>query len=349
MTVPALAITGLGVPFGRETGLADVSFDVAPGERLAIVGGSGTGKTTLLRAIAGLGAMSAGRVLIAGRDVSTEPPERRDAVYLHQTPLLFPHLSAGENVAFPLRVRGVPDAEVDCRVGEALASVRLETFAGRAPRTLSGGQRHRVALARAVVARPTALLLDEPLSALDPTLRDEVRESLLALQQVYRPALVLVTHDLDEAGLLADRIGVLLDGRLAQVAPPAELFARPATLAVARFLGIPNLVPGVVLADGRFECPLGMLSLHRVDPRPQPGPGVVVFRPRAARIRTDGTVAGEVVEVRHRVRDTTAVVRSADQTIEAQVADGGSPRIGARVAIVVEPEACYPPEPPHRP
>ncbi|MGH7518050.1 MAG: ABC transporter ATP-binding protein [Gemmatimonadales bacterium] len=349
MTAPALAITGLAAPFGRETGLADVSFDVAPGERLAIVGGSGTGKTTLLRAIAGLGAMSAGRVLIGGRDVSTEPPERRDAVYLHQTPLLFPHLSAGENVAFPLRVRSVPDAEVDRRVGEALASVRLETFAGRVPRTLSGGQRHRVALARAVVARPTALLLDEPLSALDPTLRDEVRESLLALQQVYRPALVLVTHDLDEAGLLADRIGVLLDGRLAQVAPPAELFARPATLAVARFLGIPNLVPGVVLADGRFECMLGTLSLHRVDPRPQPGPGVVVFRPRAARIRSDGTVAGEVVEVRHRVRDTTVVVRSADRTIEVQVVDGGPPRIGARVAIAVEPEACYPPEPSRQP
>lgn len=349
MTAPALEIVGLAAPFGRETGLAGVSFDAAPGERLAIVGGSGAGKTTLLRAIAGLGAMSAGRVRIAGRDVSTEPPERRDAVYLHQTPLLFPHLSAGENVAFPLRVRHVPDAEVDRRVGEALASVRLETFAGRAPRTLSGGQRHRVALARAVVARPTALLLDEPLSALDPTLRDEVRESLLALQRAYRPALVLVTHDLDEAGLLADRIGVLLDGRLVQVAPPAELFAHPATLAVARFLGIPNLVPGVVLADGRFQCTLGMLSLHQVDPRPEPGPGVVVFRPRAARISTDGTVAGEVVEVRHRVRDTTVVVRSADQTIEVQVADGGSPPIGTRVAIAVEPEACYLPQPPHRP
>lgn len=333
MTAPALRVESLAAPFGPEAGLADISFDVAPGERVVIVGGSGAGKTTLLRALAGLGAMIRGRVFIAGRDVSGEPPERRDAVYLHQTPLLFPHLSVGDNVAFPLRVRGVAPPDRARRVSEALAAVRLEKLAGRAPRTLSGGQRHRVALARAVVARPSVLLLDEPLSALDPALREDVRESLLALQRAYRPAMVLVTHDLDEAGLLADRIGVLLDGCLAQVARPAELFARPTSLRVARFLGIPNALSGEVGPGGRFQCALG-------ESRPMPplpgGPATAVFGPDAIRVVGEGGIPAEVVELRHRARGTTALVRAAGTTVELRVEPGATVAPGARIAILVD-------------
>jgi ABC-type sugar transport system ATPase subunit len=325
----ALEISQLAAPFGRHPGLSRVSFGVAPGERLVIVGRSGSGKTTLLRAIAGLGGTTAGRVRIGGRDVTAEPAERRDAVYLHQTPLLFPHLSVAGNVAFPLQVRGVGAAEVERRVRDALAAVQLDSFGHRAPRTLSGGQRHRVALARAVVARPAVLLLDEPLSALDPTLREEVREALLALQRAYHPALVLVTHDLDEAGLLADRIGVLIEGRLAQIAPPAELFDRPESLAIAQLLGIPNFLPGRVLADGRFESAIGT---WRPDSPLPAGPATAVFGPDALANLKDG-VAAEVVELRHRPRGTTAIIRLGDHVLEMRLSPGATVVRGDRIGL----------------
>ncbi|HEU5171862.1 MAG TPA: ABC transporter ATP-binding protein [Gemmatimonadales bacterium] len=331
MTAPALRVEGLAVPFGEQAGLTGVAFEVGPAERLAVVGGSGAGKTTLLRAIAGLSPVGAGRVVIGGHDVTALPAERRDAVYLHQSPLLFPHLTAGENVAFPLRVRRVPQAEIVARVRDALAAVRLDGFAARAPRTLSGGQRHRVALARAVVSRPAVLLLDEPLSALDPALREEVRESLLALQRAYRPALVMVTHDLDDAGLLGDRIGVLLGGRLAQLARPEELFARPATLAVARLLGIPNVLPGIVRPGNRFESPLGTVALHGALAGVAVGPAVAVFRPDAAAPAPDGPLSARVTAVRHRARETTILATGAAVQVELPTGSDGVPAMGTLV------------------
>ncbi len=330
MSASALEVSNLAAPFGAGTGLRGVSFSVEPGERLVVVGGSGSGKTTLLRAIAGLGPMSAGRVRISGHDVTADPPERRDAVYLHQTPLLFPHLTAAENVAFPLRVRHVPADDVHGRVRDALAAVRLDTIGGRAPRTLSGGQRHRVALARAVVARPAVLLLDEPLSALDPALRAEVRDSLLALQRAYRPALVLVTHDLDEAGLIADRVAVLLGGRLAQIAPASELFARPASLEIARFLGIPNFLPGRVTEDGRFECPIGAWHPDRALPA---GAATAVFGPDAITVGDGGGVPAEVVALRPGPRGTTAVVQAGSHALEVRLTSGRAPRVGDRLTL----------------
>ncbi len=336
MIAPALRVVQLEAPFGSAPGLLGITFDVPAGERLVVAGSSGAGKTTLLRAIAGLGPMRSGRIEIAGRDATGLPAERRDAVYLHQTPLLFPHLSVFENVAFPLRVRRVAPAAVAPRVREALASVQLEGFAERAPRTLSGGQRHRVALARAVVARPALLLLDEPLAALDPELRQEVREALIALQRAYGPALILVTHDLDEAGLLADRIGVLLDGRLAQMAPPGELFTRPASLAMARFLGLPNSVPGRLDGDGRFESALGTFS-----PTPRAalsGPAVAVFRPDAL-VPSDGPLAGRVLEVRHRARETIAVVAVGDLRLEIRVDPSCPPLPGTELSFALNPRA----------
>jgi ABC-type nitrate/sulfonate/bicarbonate transport system ATPase subunit len=261
-TPPALRVSGLGVTFGGEgrgraagqdpgshpapeglPGLAGVEFVVEPGERLVLVGASGAGKTTLLRAVAGLVPIDRGRVEIGGRDVTHLPPERRGAVYLHQTPVLFPHLTVEQNVAFPLRIRSVPPAELRARVREALDAVRLGELAHRGPGALSGGQRHRVALARAVVARPSLLLLDEPLSSLDPGLRHEIRDVIVTLQAQHRPGLVLVTHDLEEAGLLGHRVGIVMGGGIAQLAPPEALFRTPATLEVARFLGYRNELP----------------------------------------------------------------------------------------------------------
>jgi ABC-type sugar transport system ATPase subunit len=330
----ALRLSGLRVPFGHVPGLHPISLDVEAGERVAIVGASGAGKTTLLRAVAGLVPVIAGRVEIGGRDVTGSPPERRDAVYLNQTPVLFPHLDVFENVAFPLRVRGRTSAEVRDRVDEVLSAVGMSDLARRAPTRLSGGQRHRVALARAIAARPSVLLLDEPLSALDPSLREEVREVILRVQAAERPALLLVTHDIDEAGVMADRIGVLIDRRIAQLDRPADLFARPASLDVARFLGFPNRVAGTVRADGLFECPLG--AVERWDPpTAPPGPAVGVFQPEAARIGSQGA-PGRVLEVRHRLRTTTVVVEVAGSRIEA-VVRGRRPAPGDEVRVSLNP------------
>lgn len=299
---PALLVQGLAVPFGAGPGLRDVSFDVAAGERFVVLGASGAGKTSLLRALAGLSPVTAGTIALGGK-----------AIYLHQTPVLFPHLTVYENVAFPLRVRGRRESEIDSRVRAALASVHMGGFAPRVPRTLSGGQAHRVALARAVVARPALLLLDEPLSSLDPTLREDMRRTILGLQSDWDGALVIVTHDLDEMTALADRVAVLLDRRIAQIASPAELLSRPASLAIARFLG--------------------HMSEMRVS-----GEAIAVFPPTAVRPQATGLPA-RVVALRVRVRGTTAVLALDGAEIEMSVDPLQPPSIGDELTIGLDPRA----------
>lgn len=332
----ALSVEGLRARFGDAPGLEEISLEVAPGERLVLIGPSGAGKSTLLRAIAGLAPVEAGTIRIGGRDVAALPPERRDAVYLHQSPLLFPHLSVWENVAFPLRVRRASETEVRTRVGALLEAVGLGGFGPRAPRTLSGGQRHRVALARAIAARPQVLLLDEPLSSLDPALRGEVREVILAVQREAEPALLLVTHDLEEAGLLGERIGVLLERRLVQVAPPAELFAHPASLGVARLLGIPNLVAGRVRPDGWFVSPLGAWPPPHAPLRA--GAADALLGTDGICIAADGALQGTVVAVWPRVGRTTAVVRIGETEVEVGVDAHAPPPAGSLVALRLIPE-----------
>ncbi len=328
----ALEARGLDVRFGTAIGLRDLSFDVAAGERFVVLGASGAGKTTLLRALGGLLPIAGGRITIAGRDVTEEPPERRDAVYLHQSPLAFPHLSVFENVAFPLRIRRTGAREIKATVDGLLRSVRLEGLADRPPHTLSGGQRHRMALARAMAARPAVLLLDEPLASLDPSLREEVRGTLIDLQAEYQPAVVLVTHDLDEAAELGHRIGVLQVGRLAQVAPPAVLFRHPASLEVARFLKIPNQVAGRVAA-GRFQSPLGEWS----SPGPiRDGPVVAVFGVDALRIGDDG-VECRVVALQHGPARVLVTVCAGELTMTFAPPPQAIPRPGDLVRLALDP------------
>jgi ABC-type sugar transport system ATPase subunit len=312
----------LSVPFGAAPGLRDIAFAVGPGERLALVGSSGAGKTTLLRAVAGLAPITGGRVLIGQRDVTVEPPERRGAVYLHQSPLLFPHLDVARNVRFPLAVRGVRSREASERVDRALAAVQMESFGGRMPRTLSGGQRHRVALARAIVAEPAVLLLDEPLSSLDPALRAEVRDALRAAQEAYGPAMIVVTHDLAEAGLLTDRIGLLLGGTIAQLATPAELFRHPASLEVARFLGFPNEMAT--------------------------GDSVAIFPPEALQVADSGSLQGRVLELQHRPGALHVVVLVNGQLLIASAQPTHPPAVGSHVCLAFNPDlaACFPVTPP---
>lgn len=351
-TTPALEARELSVPFGSDPGLAGISFRVGRGERFALVGSSGAGKTSLLRALSGSGPLTAGSVLVEGKDVTHAAPERRGMVLLSQKPLLFPHLSVFENVAFPLRVRGVSRGETQERVREALASVRLESFGPRRPQSLSGGQAHRIALARAVVARPPVLLLDEPLTSLDPSLREEVRESILAVQEEYEPAVVLVTHDLHEAGRMAHFIGVILEGSLAQVAPPGELFRNPVSEAVARALGIPNTVPGLVtergtLVVGGWRLTSGSSGLSAdqppeqltsasggfsADPWQEAGGRQVrlVFGPDAGRLakRGSGGIPVRVEELRHHPEGAAARVTllpPCSGPSEGEGASGGGP------------------------
>ncbi|MBP7726109.1 MAG: ABC transporter ATP-binding protein [Candidatus Bipolaricaulis anaerobius] len=244
-----LEVRGLTKRFGEVTAVADFSLAVADGETVALLGPSGCGKTTVLRIIAGLEQPDAGQVLLAGRDATDWPPERRGVGLVFQSYALFPHLSVEANVAYGLRFRRGVDRVA--RVEELLSLVGLSGYERRKPHQLSAGQQQRVALARALAPEPGILLLDEPLSALDAALRKELRAELRALLGKLGMTALYVTHDQEEALALADRVAVMREGRLDQVAPPAELYARPRTPFVAAFLGRANLWPGkVVSVDG---------------------------------------------------------------------------------------------------
>ena len=243
-----LSLRGLTLSYGRKgSAVAEamavraLDLEVAPGQLISLLGPSGCGKTTTLRAVAGLLQPQAGRIVLGGEDITRMPAHRRDIGLVFQSYALFPHLSAFDNVAFGLRLRKVPEAELGQRVEEALASVDLTALGARLPAQLSGGQQQRVALARAMVIRPRLLLLDEPLSNLDAALRLEMRAEVRRLQRALGTTMLYVTHDQDEALALSDRIVVMRAGRIEQDATPVELYERPATPFVAGFMGHENL------------------------------------------------------------------------------------------------------------
>ncbi len=238
----AVQLDGVGKSYGDTEVLAGVDLEVADGEFFSMLGPSGSGKTTCLRIIAGLVEPSAGRVLLHGKDVTGLPPYRRDVNTVFQDYALFPHMSVGENVAYGLMVERVGKTERRKRASEALAMVRLEGYEKRRPTEMSGGQRQRVALARALVKRPRVLLLDEPLGALDLKLREQMQRELKAIQAEVGITFVFVTHDQAEALTMSDRIAVFNEGRIVQVAAPAELYENPDTAFVAGFVGTSNLL-----------------------------------------------------------------------------------------------------------
>src|SRR2546430_6248822 len=234
--------------FGDSTAVDGLSLDIHEREFFALLGPSGCGKTTLLRLLAGFETPDAGRVMLAGQDLAGIPPYRRPVNMMFQSYALFPHLTVAGNVAFGLKQDRLPKDEIAARVEEMLALVQLTGFAARKPDQLSGGQRQRVALARSLAKRPMVLLLDEPLAALDRKLREETRFELKELQRRLETTFVIVTHDQDEAMAVADRIGVMNQGKLAQVGTPAEVYERPNSRWVAGFVGGVNLIEGRVTA-----------------------------------------------------------------------------------------------------
>lgn len=283
----AIALTGLCKRYGNFTALNDLTLRVEQGEFLTILGPSGSGKSTALSLISGLTAPSAGRIELGSRDVTRLLPAERNIGLVFQSYALFPHLSVQENVAFPLRIRRVSDAEIGRRVAELLSLLRLSGLEARKPRQLSGGQQQRVALARALVFQPDILLLDEPMGALDRQLRAEVQVELRRLQRSLGTTTILVTHDQEEALSLSDRILVLADGRVQQLDTPRHIYTRPQSRFVADFLGTANFLEGVLHDDGAGRS----LVLPNGDRLPvgttaePPGASVtVVVRPERARL-----------------------------------------------------------------
>jgi len=246
---PLVRFEAVSKRFGSIVAVERLSLDIFEREFFALLGPSGCGKTTLLRMLAGFEQPSEGRILLDGADISGLPPHRRPVNMMFQSYALFPHLTVEGNIAFGLKQDGMPKAEIAARVREMLTLVRLEGFGIRKPHQLSGGQRQRVALARALAKRPRVLLLDEPLSALDRKLREDTRFELMELQENLGLTFVIVTHDQEEAMTLADRIGVMNGGQLAQVATPSDIYERPNSRWVADFIGDVNLIEGRVVSS----------------------------------------------------------------------------------------------------
>jgi putative spermidine/putrescine transport system ATP-binding protein len=252
----SVLLQDLSRSFGTTRALDGLSIEIAPGEFVALLGPSGCGKTTALRIVAGFESADAGSVIIDGKDISSVPASRRDMGMVFQSYSLFPNMSALDNVAFGLRMRKLAPAGRRQRAGDLLDVVGLAPQAKQYPHQLSGGQQQRVALARALAIEPRVLLLDEPLSALDAKVRLQLREQIRTLQQRLGTTTLFVTHDQEEALSMADRVGVMRQGKLEQIAAPDELYKDPATAFVAEFVGIMNRIPGE-LRDGGTVSVLG--------------------------------------------------------------------------------------------
>ena len=275
-TVPAIRLTGLSRSFGAVAAVDNLTLDIAEGEFFSMLGPSGSGKTTVLRLIAGFETPTAGSIELFGQDVTDRAPFDRDVNTVFQDYALFPHMSVLDNVAYGLRVRGIGKRERGIRAAEALDAVRLGGFGDRKPGQLSGGQRQRVALARATVVQPKALLLDEPLGALDLKLREQMQVELKEIQRTLGITFIFVTHDQEEALTLSDRIAVFNNGRIEQLGTPAEIYKQPRSQFVASFVGTSNIFDDalsrtILKREGINSVRPEKIALRAVDSTPQAG------------------------------------------------------------------------------
>lgn len=287
-----LELQSISKSFGEAIAVDCLSLALRPGEFISLLGPSGCGKTTTLSMIAGFQTVSNGQINIRGKRVDSLPPEMRNTGMVFQNYALFPHLSVVENVKFGLRMRKVPRKEAEERSLQALRTVRMENFVSRRPSELSGGQQQRVALARALVTEPALLLLDEPFGALDRQLREQLQLEVKSLHRRLRVSTLLVTHDQEEALSLSDRVAVMNNGKIEQIASPADIYAKPRTEFVAKFIGKGSIFPTKVIGrekDGVIlECVLGRITVKDETNTISIGESVQCFiRPEAFRVSAD--------------------------------------------------------------
>jgi len=326
-------------PKSEEPALSGLSLTVEPGELVAFLGPSGCGKTTALKAISGLLQPSAGDVRVGGASTLELPPERREAAMVFQRALLFPHMTVAENVGFGLRMRKVPGPEAARRVEAALRRVRMDGYSGRKPGELSGGQQQRAALARALVTEPGLLLLDEPFSSLDANLRGDMRDLVRELQREGGHTTVFVTHDQEEAVVLADRIALLKEGRLLMYDEPQAFFERPASRAVAEFFGGANFIPGVA-ENGHVRTRLGPLRVRQPAP---PGPVTLTIRPEAVRLgEGENSVSARVVETTYLGKQTSCALEAGGVRLRAALPPDVRISGGEEVSALLPADALWP-------
>jgi spermidine/putrescine transport system ATP-binding protein len=327
--------------------LKGVSFTVGPGETVCLLGLSGSGKSTLLRIISGLERAESGQVLWNGEDVSSIPVHRRNFGLMFQDYALFPHKSVQENVAFGLKMQRLSRQEIEQRVRDALEQVNMFAFANRRVTDLSGGEQQRVALARALTPRPRLLMLDEPLGALDRTLREQLTEELHQLLHATGIPAIYVTHDQEEAFAIADRLILLHEGQVVQKGPAPDIYARPASAWVARFLGLTNLVSGHVVSTDPLEIQtsLGRLSAECAHKEANTGePVTLLLRPSGARIiphnGQTNILRGQVADVIYRMEGYRVSVRF-DANLLLQFYLDEAVQIGQPLTLYLAPESVY--------
>lgn len=334
-----VAFRNVGKKHGEVVALKDVSFEIEPGEFFALLGPSGSGKSTTLRILAGLDAPTIGNVFIDDKDVTHVDASERDIAMVFQSYALYPHMTVGENISFPLEMAKVPKADIGPAVAEAARKVKIDHLLDRKPGQLSGGQQQRCALARAIVRKARLFLLDEPLSNLDAKLRLETRTELKKLQRSLGVTAVYVTHDQEEAMTLADRMAVFMAGEIQQIGTPAEVFAKPNSIDIAGFIGNPpmNLLPArykdgdILLAGHRFKTTLQAAGERDV---------VAGIRPGALRLAADGLKAR--VDLVEDLGDTAVLdLDCAGALIRVRVSDENIPGEGDTVVVSARPQDIH--------
>jgi putative spermidine/putrescine transport system ATP-binding protein len=334
----AIELVGIGVSYPDGTRALDgVSLTVPEGKVTAVLGPSGSGKSTALKVVGGLVPATDGRVLVGGEDITALPSEQRNVGIVFQSYALFPNMTVEDNIGFGLKVRGVPPAPRRERVGVMLRAMKIEHLRDKRTRQISGGEAQRVALARAMVFNPRILLMDEPLSALDAQIRDDLRAELRRFLREFRTTTIYVTHDQTEALALGDRVAVMRRGRVVQVGTPAEIYGRPASLFVAAFVGNANLVPCTSDGGRRLTMPFGAVEAGRATAS---GEHVLMFRPEDVSIGGQGRPSDftvkveEVVYLGSRVRVTGHAVTGHRLLLDVRRAD--TVQVGDVVPITLD-------------
>ncbi len=341
MNHPFLSIQNVQKNFGAVKAVAGVTLDIHENEFFALLGASGSGKTTLLRMLAGFEVLTKGDIQLEGASIAHQPPNQRPVNLMFQSYALFPHMTVAQNIAYGLEMEKLPRAAITARVEEILQVIQLAHLAKRKPDQLSGGQRQRVALARALVKRPKVLLLDEPLGALDKKLRSEMQLELKRLQSEFGITFIVVTHDQEEALVMADRIAIMKDGALLQVGTPHEIYEKPETRFAADFIGVMNFVPvqrngsGYIALDGSPIVSASTVTLA------DKAPAVAAMRPERLRVGAtgDNRLQGKISTIAYHgldlllhittdLTDTPVVAR-----MTADVADRHAPAVGQTISV----------------